>query len=92
MTLDNFIAFVDIKCSLWACINLRAHYGTFNNLKELTIMVVFKENKETGLSCGINDDGELFLGNDKSGYNLPDTKRNREYIIRDFNRYNAEEN
>ena len=43
-------------------------------------MVIFKENKKTGLQCGINDYGELFLGDDNSGYNLPDTPENREYI------------
>lgn len=48
-------------------------------------MEVWKENKQTGLSCGINDFGELFLGNKGSGYNLPDTPENREYILNDFN-------
>lgn len=24
-------------------------------------MIIFKENKKTGLSCGINDWGELFI-------------------------------
>ena len=43
-------------------------------------MEVWKENKQTGLSCGINDFGELFLGNKGSGYNLPDTPENREYM------------
>ena len=52
-------------------------------------MTIFKENKETGLSCGINDDGDLFLGNKSSGYNLIDTSDNREYIKADFEKYNA---
>lgn len=47
-------------------------------------MKIWKEDKETGLACGINDDGELFLGNKGSGYNLPDTPENREYILKDF--------
>lgn len=51
-------------------------------------MIVFKENKETGLQCGINNNGELFLGDERSGYNLPDTEENREYIKRDFDFYN----
>jgi hypothetical protein len=51
-------------------------------------MIIFKENKGTGLSCGINDNGELFLGDDKSGYNLQDTPDNRDYILRDFDNYN----
>ena len=28
-------------------------------------MVIFKENKKSGLQCGINAYGELFLGDDK---------------------------
>ena len=51
-------------------------------------MTIFKENKQTGLSCGINDDGDLFLGDDRSGYNLPDTPENRERILSDFDYYN----
>lgn len=51
-------------------------------------MTIFKENKETGLQCGINDDGNLFLGDNKSGYNLSDTPENREYILNDFDYYN----
>lgn len=47
-------------------------------------MKIWKEDKETGIACGINDYGELFLGNKESGYNLPDTPENREYILRDF--------
>ena len=38
-------------------------------------MKIFKQNKKTGLSCGINDQEELFLGNNKGGYNLPYSKR-----------------
>lgn len=53
-------------------------------------MIIFKENKKTGLACGINDYGELFLGDNKSGCNLPDTPENRERILRDFDRYNKE--
>lgn len=30
--------------------------------------------KNSCISCGINSVGELFLGDDKSGYNMPDTK------------------
>ena len=51
-------------------------------------MTIFKENKKTGLQCGINDYGDLFLGDDRSGYNLADTPQNREYILTDFDRYN----
>ena len=53
-------------------------------------MTIFKENKNTKLQCGINDFGELFLGDDRSGYNLPDTDENRERIIADFDFWNQE--
>ena len=51
-------------------------------------MIIFKENKKTGLQCGINDYGELFLGDNRSGYNLPDTEENRETVKRDFDYWN----
>ena len=47
-------------------------------------MMIFKENKKTGLQCGINDYGELFFGDDRSGYNLTDTPENREHILVDL--------
>ena len=50
-------------------------------------MTIFKENKTTGLSCGINDYGDLFLGDNNSGYCLPDTPENREYVLADFDSY-----
>ena len=53
-------------------------------------MTIFKENKNTKLACGINDFGELFLGDDRSGYNLPDTDENRERIMADFDFWNQE--
>lgn len=51
-------------------------------------MIIFKENKKTGYACGINDSGELFLGNNDNGYCLTDTPENREYILDDFDYYN----
>ena len=53
-------------------------------------MTIFKENKKTGLQCGINDYGELFLGDDRSGYNLTDTPENRKNILVDFDYYNGD--
>jgi hypothetical protein len=47
-------------------------------------MLIFKEDSRTGVSCGLNDFGELFIGNSRSGYNLPDTPENREKILKDF--------
>lgn len=39
------------------------------------------------LAWGVNDDGDLFLGDDKSGYNLPDTTENWERVKADFDRH-----
>ena len=47
--------------------------------------IIWKSYK--GLECGINADGNLFLGDDRSGYNLPDTTENREFVLADFERY-----
>ena len=47
-------------------------------------MQAWKGDERTGIECGINDDGELYLGDDRSGFNLPDTEENREAILRDF--------
>jgi len=50
-------------------------------------MEIWLIDKKTGIECGLNSDGDLFLGDDKSGYNLRDTKENRKRIINDFCRY-----
>ena len=50
-------------------------------------MEIWKRDEKTGIECGINNFGELFLGNEGSGYNLPDTPENREYILMDFYRW-----
>ena len=50
-------------------------------------MVIWRRDERTGIECGINDDGELYLGDDRSGFNLPDTEENREAILRDFDFY-----
>ena len=62
-----------------------------NNGENILKMIIFKENKETGLSCGINNYGELFIGDRRSGANLPDTPENREYVIKQFNYWNIKE-
>ena len=54
-------------------------------------MIIFKENKKTGLQCGLNDFDELFLGDDRSGYNLPNTEENKRKILQDFDFWNEEE-
>lgn len=38
-------------------------------------MLIFKEDSRTGVSCGLNDFGELFIGNSCSGYNLLTPRR-----------------
>lgn len=50
-------------------------------------MEIWLEDKETGLQYGRNDDGELFIGDNFSGGNAPDTPENREMFVRDFCRY-----
>lgn len=47
-------------------------------------MVVWLRDEKTGIECGVNSDGDLFLGTNSSGYNLPDTMENREKIIADY--------
>lgn len=50
-------------------------------------MIVFYKDVATGIEAGINNDGELFFGDNKSGYNMCDTPDNRRYVERDFERY-----
>lgn len=52
-------------------------------------MTIFKEDERTGISCGINDDGDLFIGDGRSGATLKDTPENREAILKDFDRYTS---
>lgn len=54
-------------------------------------IIVFAEDFKTGISCGINVDGDLFLGSNDSGYNLPDTPENRTRIMADFEFYTNDE-
>ena len=48
---------------------------------------IWLKDEKTGIECGINADGDLFLGDKQIGYNLRDTKVNRARIIDDFCRY-----
>lgn len=50
-------------------------------------MEIWLKDEKTSIECGINIDGNLFLGNKDSGYNLPNTEENKTYIINDFYRY-----
>ena len=47
-------------------------------------MEVLFYDEDTSIEAGINNDGELYLCNPTSGYNLRDTPENREYLRRDF--------
>ena len=53
-------------------------------------MIIFKENKKTGLQCGLNDFDELFFFFFRSGYNLPNTEENKRKILQDFDFWNEE--
>ena len=53
---------------------------------------VWMRDEKTGIECGLNSDGDLFLGDNNSGYNLRDTPENRERIINDFCRYTGRQN
>ena len=63
-------------------------HGLLSEMREKTKenmkVEVWMEDKKTGIQCGLNRYGELFLGNSESGYNLPDTPENRERVINDF--------
>ena len=50
-------------------------------------MQIWRRDERTGIEIGVNTDGELFLGNDQSGFNLPDTEENRSMLLRDFDFY-----
>jgi len=50
-------------------------------------MEIWRRDERTGIEVGINDDGELFLGDNRSGFNLPDTEENRSILLRDFDFY-----
>ena len=54
-------------------------------------ITVWAQDEKTEIEIGINRSGELFLGNSTSGYNLPDTDENRDYIERDYKRYTGNE-
>lgn len=51
----------------------------------------FDSDKETGLSCGINSDGDLFIGDDKSGSNLTDTPENRDKLASTWKQYTGKD-
>ena len=54
-------------------------------------IVLFGNLATDGIEAGINIDGDLYFGNESSGYNLPDTPNNRERIKRDYQRYKRDQ-
>lgn len=50
----------------------------------------YGKDEASGIEYGINIDRELYLGNNKSGYNLRDTAENRRKVLLDFERYTKE--
>ena len=53
-------------------------------------ITVWAQDEKTGIEIGINRAGELFLGNDRSGYNLSDTDENRQRIEADYHYYTGQ--
>ena len=54
-------------------------------------MKIWLKDEKTGIECGINDGGDLFLGDKESGQNLPDTPLNRKKVIEAFCKYTGKE-
>lgn len=45
---------------------------------------ILRRDEQTRIQCGVNDMGQLFLGNDICWYNLDDTPTNREKLLADW--------
>lgn len=45
---------------------------------------IFCRDEQTGIQCGINDLGRLFIGDTLCWYNMEDTPENREKLLADF--------
>ena len=45
---------------------------------------IFCRDEQTGIQCGINDLGRLFIGDTLCWYNMADTPENREKLLADF--------
>ena len=45
---------------------------------------IFRRDEQTGIQCGINDLGRLFIGDRLCWYNMEDTPANREKLLADF--------
>lgn len=45
---------------------------------------IFRRDEQTGIQCGVNDLGKLFIGDSLCWYNMEDTPENREKLLADF--------
>ena len=45
---------------------------------------IFRRDEQTGIQCGINDMGRLFIGDRLCWYNMEDTPENRKKLLADF--------
>ena len=45
---------------------------------------IFRRDEQTGIQCGINDLGRLFIGDTLCWYNMENTPENREKLLADF--------
>ena len=45
---------------------------------------IFRRDEQTGIQCGINDLGRLFIGDKLCWYNMENTPENREKLLADF--------
>ena len=52
-------------------------------------LITWSKDKKTGISIGLNSDGNLFLGDDKSGFNLKDTNNNRVRLENEYHYYTS---
>lgn len=69
--------------------NVQENYKEYEQMAKTQLNVFFRDDAN-GLEVGINVDGELYLGNNTSGYNLRDTVENRHRIERDIERYTGQ--
>ena len=58
--------------------------SVYGKMMVRTEIVYFAKNVRFNITCGINLNGDLFLGDGCSGYNLPDTPENRQKVLDDF--------
>lgn len=45
---------------------------------------IFRRDGQTGIQCGINDAGDLFIGDAVCWRTMPDTPENRDWVLQDW--------